>query len=84
VAPGCEGDTAEVAADLAPGVLGGATTSKPRPDLLEVALRDHGLDPQRTVVGDPAALLAALDRSRPGAAGRQQRGTPGMYPSYPV
>lgn len=100
-------------------VLAGATTSddvaaaKPRPDLLEVAVRDHGLDPERTVVvgdtvwdveageraglpvigllcggitraelraagaaevhDDPAALLAALDRSRLG----QQRGTPG-------
>ena len=89
------------------GVIAGVTTSadvdaaKPHPDLLEVAVRDHGLDPARTVaVGDtvwdveaaksaglpcvavlsggigadeltdavaayddPAALLAALDRS---------------------
>ncbi len=41
------------------GIIGGATTSddvdaaKPRPDLLETAVRDHGLDPARTVaVGD--------------------------------
>ena len=41
------------------GVVSGVTTSadvdaaKPHPDLLEVAVRDHGLDPDRTVaVGD--------------------------------
>lgn len=41
------------------GVIAGTTTSadvdaaKPHPDLLETALRDHGLDPARTVaVGD--------------------------------
>jgi phosphoglycolate phosphatase-like HAD superfamily hydrolase len=41
------------------GVIAGTTTSadvdaaKPHPDLLQVALRDHGLDPARTVtVGD--------------------------------
>ncbi|HST64606.1 MAG TPA: HAD family hydrolase [Mycobacteriales bacterium] len=41
------------------GVIAGTTTSadveaaKPHPDLLEVAVRDHGLDPARTVaVGD--------------------------------
>jgi phosphoglycolate phosphatase-like HAD superfamily hydrolase len=38
------------------GVIAGVTTSgdveaaKPHPDLLEVAVRDHGLDPGRTVV----------------------------------
>ena len=43
----------------ADGVVAGSTTSddvdaaKPHPDLLETALRDHGLDPDRTVaVGD--------------------------------
>jgi HAD superfamily hydrolase (TIGR01509 family) len=47
------------AIDAPDGVLAGVTTSadvgagKPHPDLLEVALRDHGLDRARTVaVGD--------------------------------
>jgi phosphoglycolate phosphatase-like HAD superfamily hydrolase len=47
------------AIDAPDGVVAGVTTSgdvdasKPHPDLLEVAIRDHGLDPGRTVaVGD--------------------------------
>ncbi|HEY6747929.1 MAG TPA: HAD family hydrolase [Mycobacteriales bacterium] len=46
---------------VADGVIAGTTTSaevdaaKPHPDLLQVAVRDHGLDPARTVaVGDTA------------------------------
>lgn len=52
------------------GVLAGATTSadveaaKPRPDLLEVAVRDHGLDPERTtVVGDTVWDVQAAERA---------------------
>lgn len=52
------------------GVLAGTTTSadvdgaKPRPDLLEVAARDHGLDPSRTVVvGDTVWDVEAARRA---------------------
>jgi phosphoglycolate phosphatase-like HAD superfamily hydrolase len=52
------------------GVIAGATTSadveaaKPRPDLLQVALRDHGLDPGRTVVvGDTVWDVEAAQRA---------------------
>jgi len=52
------------------GVLAGATTSadvdaaKPRPDLLQVAVRDHGLDPERTVVvGDTVWDVEAAERA---------------------
>lgn len=52
------------------GVLAGSTTSadveaaKPRPDLLEVAARDNGLDPQRTVVvGDTVWDVEAARRA---------------------
>ncbi len=54
----------------AEGVLAGATTSadvdaaKPRPDLLQVAVRDHGLDPERTVVvGDTVWDVQAAERA---------------------
>jgi phosphoglycolate phosphatase-like HAD superfamily hydrolase len=52
------------------GVVAGATTSadveaaKPRPDLLEVAVRDHGLDPARTVVvGDTVWDVESAERA---------------------
>ena len=52
------------------GVIAGATTSadvdaaKPRPDLLQVALRDHHLDPDRTVVvGDTVWDVQAAERA---------------------
>lgn len=52
------------------GVIAGVTTSedvdgaKPRPDLLEVAVRDNGLDPERTVtVGDTVWDVQAARRA---------------------
>ena len=52
------------------GVIAGTTTSadvdaaKPHPDLLEVAMRDHGLDPARTVaVGDTVYDVEAATKA---------------------